>query len=179
MRIGLVYLRPRQVVYVRRSGLYRTSSAQAWAEMFAWLARHKLREHVTCSYGLAVDHPGLVAPQSCRYDACIEIPEGFANVRTDGLSFQTLPGGAFARIRHVGPYGDLRPAIVSIRDEWLPTQPRLGLDRRRPLLIIYLDDPERREGAKLRADICIPVNARHDEAVPRVPHPECTLTRPM
>lgn len=168
MRIGLVYLRPRRVVYVRRTGPTGVASAEAWAVMLDWVKRQGMRQKLGCVYGLVARDQEQIDSKTCRYDACIEIPDGFEHIRTDGVSTQMLPGGAFARVRHVGPYDHVRNAIVNVRDKWIGTEPQLALDRRRPLLIAFLDDPERRESAKLRCDVCVPVRADQEDAIGRV-----------
>jgi AraC family transcriptional regulator len=168
VRVALVYLRPRQVGFVRTNGPYKASSVEAWAVMSQWLDRHDLHGQVGCRYGLALDDPHHIDADKCRYDACVELPSGFENLKTDGLAFQTLPGGAFARIRHVGPYSKVRSSIAKVRDDWLPHQPRLLADRRRPLLVAYLDDPKTRDSKKLRCDVCVPVRTHHDDIASRL-----------
>lgn len=163
MRAGLVYLRPKQVVFVRSTGPYAVSSLAAWSGMLSWIDRHNLTRDAGCGYGLQVDDPNATSPQHCRYDACITLPDGFIAPRDDTLPFQTLPGGAFARIRHVGPYDTARTSIARVRDQWLSGQPHLLADRRRPLLTIYLDHPNRREAGSLRCDVCVPVRTEHEE----------------
>jgi AraC family transcriptional regulator len=167
VRVSLVYLRPRLVGFVRSQGPYASSSAQAWQALRDWLDRHDLTGKTGCGYGLALDHPQQVAPENCRYEACIDLPAGYENLKTDGLSFQTLPGGAFARIRHVGPYNKVRASVALVRDTWLPDQPRLLADRRRPLLIVYLDDPKTCAANKLRCDVCVPVRTHHEDIMKR------------
>ena len=164
MRVALVYLRPRRVGFVRVNAPAATAGVEAWAEVTAWLERHKLSSQITCGYGLALD---TADTGSCRYDACIELPDGYENLKADSLAFQHLPGGAFGRIRHVGPYNKLGSSIAKVRDKWLPEQPRLLIDRRRPVLVVYLDDPKTRESSKLRCDVCVPVRTYHDEALGR------------
>jgi AraC family transcriptional regulator len=164
VRVALVYLRPRRVGFVRLHGPSKTVGSQAWAEMTAWLKRHSLVEQITCGYGLALD--GVVDQQS-RYDACVELPDGYENLKVDSLPFQHLPGGAFARIRHIGSYRTIDKAVLTVKEQWLPDQPRLLLDRRRPLLVVYLDQPASRESSKLRCDVCVPVRTHHDDAISR------------
>ena len=166
MRVALVYLRPRRVGFVRLHGPSKTVGAQAWAEMTIWLKRHNLTEQITCGYGLTLDDLGKVGEQS-RYDACVELPDGYENLKADSLAFQHLPGGAFARIRHVGSYRTIDSVVVTVKEQWLPEQPRLLLDRRRPLLVVYLDEPASRDVSKLRCDVCIPVRTHHDDAITR------------
>ena len=135
----------------------------AWAAMLAWIDRNRLVKEVTCGYGLALDHPQSTTPEDCRYDACVALPDGFIAPREDALPLQTLPGGAFARVRHVGSYNTVRQSITRVRDEWLAGQPNLLPDLRRPLLTIYLDHPHRQNVEQLRCDVCIPVRTEHED----------------
>ncbi len=167
VRAGLVYIRPKLVGFVRSHGPYAQSSAHAWRGMAAWLDRHDLRRQIAVSYGLCLDPPDTVNAQDCRYDACVEVPPDYQAIKSDGIAFQMLPGGAFARMRHVGPYTTVRSTIARVRDEWLVAQTRLLLDRRRPLLVIFLDDPDVRAAQTLRCDVCVPVRTHHEEALPR------------
>ena len=136
--------------------------------MLDWATRNGMRQQMGCVYGLVGGDPRQTDPKMCRYDACIEIPEGFEHVNTDGVSLQLLPSGAFARVRHVGPYDEVRNSIDGVGEEWAKTQPQLILDRRRPLLIVFLDDPQKRDAAKLRSDVCVPVRADNEDAISRV-----------
>jgi AraC family transcriptional regulator len=167
VRAGLVYLRPKLVGFVRATGPYSESSGKAWASLKDWLERHNLSSQVTTGFGLHLDAPSRVDPASCRYEACVELGPEYQNLRTDGLAFQTLPGGAFARIRHVGPYETVRTSIIKLREEWLPAQPRLLPDRRRALMVVYLDDAKKRSASKLRCDVCIPVRTHYEDALGR------------
>lgn len=167
MRAGLVYFRPKLVGFVRCHGPYKDSSADAWRLMSAWLGRHNLRSHISASYGLCLDPPDTVTVKDCRYDACVEVPPEYQAIKSDGIAFQMLPGGAFARKRHLGPYANVRSTIAQVRDEWLAQQTRLLADRRRPLLVIFLDDPQLRAPDKLRCDVCVPVRTHHEDAFAR------------
>lgn len=167
MRAGLVYLRPKQVVFVRSTGPYAASSVDAWDKMLAWIDRHNLTRDIGCGYGLALDHPGSTVPEDCRYDACITLPDGFIAPRDDSLPFETLPGGAFARIRHTGSYETVRSSITLVRDQWLSSQPHLLADRRRPLMTIYLGHPKLLDVESLRCDVCVPVRTGYEEPFKR------------
>lgn len=164
MRVGVVYMKPRQVAYVRRTGLYRDSSVQAWDAMMTWATRNGVRQLLTCAYGLTLENSDSGSSEGCRYDACIELPAGFPPGNASALSVQTLPGGAFARVRHLGPYSEANSSVRMLREQWLAQQPNLKLDRRRPVMIIYLDDPMLRAAETLRCDVCVPVAIGCDEA---------------
>ncbi|MEQ1696378.1 MAG: GyrI-like domain-containing protein [Hyphomicrobiaceae bacterium] len=169
-------MRPKQVVFVRSLGAYGASSQVAWKEMLAWIARQKIRPQIDCGYGVAHDYPGSTAAGDCRYDACIVLPEGFVSPRDDTLPFQTLPGGAFARMRHVGSYQTVRSSIALVRDRWLAKQPNLLADRRRPLMTVYFDNPGERPNDGLRCDVCIPVRTDHEDAFKRTKFTEVRAT---
>jgi AraC family transcriptional regulator len=165
VRIGLVYLKPRQVAFVSSHGPYETASQSAWKELFAWCSRNKLRANARFGYGLAQDHADVKASTG-RYDACIELPEGFMSAKHDSLPMQTLPGGAFARSRHVG-LDDVSSVIGSVRDSWLASQDTLVVDRRRPLLVVYLYNRQLQSHDILCCDVCIPVRTQHDDVYAR------------
>jgi len=165
--VNLVYIRPRQVAFVRTFGRYATAADRAWAVMLEWLDVRGLAIRTPCGFGLAHDNPGTVASQSCRYDACVELPPDFVENLSDGVSFQMLPGGAYARIRHIGPYADVGSAIGVIRDSWLSDQDSLTIDRRRPFLFSFFDDPRATDPASLRCDVCVPVRAPCEDVIPR------------
>jgi AraC family transcriptional regulator len=162
-RIGLVYLRPRRVAFVRAYGPYSNASQQAWDVLLAWLDRQNLKSHLSCGFGLAYDNPRRTTDDGCRYDACVELPDHYAELMSDGLAFQMLPGGAFARARHVGPHDTVKDSVTRIRDTWLPDQPHLVVDRTRPFLFCYLDDPRSCAHDDLRSDVCLPVKTPAEE----------------
>lgn len=168
-------MRPKQVVFVRSIGPYGISSRTAWKGMFAWIARQNIRQQIDCGYGLAHDFPGSTPAEDCRYDACIALPEGFVSPRDDMLPVQTLPGGAFARMRHVGSYQTVRSSVALVRDRWLAKQSNLLADRRRPLLTVYFDNPVEYSNESLRCDVCIPVRTSHEDAFKRTKFTEAKV----
>ena len=156
--IGMVYLRPVQVVYFRVTGPYATSSEKAWGEMFGWLDRHGLRQQTGRGYGLQRDNPRQVGHDACRYDACVEVPDSIDVSTLESVLMQKLPGGAYARQRHVGSYDEVRHVIVGLRDHWMSSN-NLVVDARRPLVTIYLSNPDITDKLQLKADVCLPVTA--------------------
>lgn len=160
-KAGLVYLRPVPVVYFRAIGPYATTVNAAWSSMFAWLDNFDLRKSAGRGYGLARDNPRVVGHEKCRYDACIEMPADLDPAALEHVLTQRLPGGAYARQRHVGHYENIRNVIVEMRDTWAPTA-GLSIDSRRPIVTIYLSDPADVGPAQLKADVCLPVSAGAD-----------------
>lgn len=160
-KAGLVYLRPVPVVFFRVQGPYATSVNAAWGQMFDWLEKHDLRSTAGRGYGLARDNPRVVGHDKCRYDACVEIPADLSPAALEAVMTQRLPGGAYARQRHVGQFESIRDVIVEMRDNWAPTA-GLSIDLKRPIVTIYLTDPANVDPTQLKADVCMPVTTGAD-----------------
>lgn len=156
---GLVYLRPTRLVYVRACGRYRNTIPASWDKMLNWLDRNGLRSPVGHGYGLARDNPNIVAPEACRYDACVELDPLFEERAARELAIQTLPGGSHIRLRKKGDYADMTRTVISLHSTFEAPN-GLRMDDRRPIVSIYLDDPRRIDVNDLRADLCVPVSAR-------------------
>lgn len=158
MSTGFVYLRPLNVAVVRAKGPYGESAAAAWKTMFDWLYESGVINSVGTGYGLLLDDPRAVASEQCRYEACIELAEEYRARIPEVFTVRRLPGGAYARTRHIGGVKGLSHAISKLRNEWMPTQ-GLMIDPRRPVIEIYLDNPNDVPLDKQRVDICMPVTA--------------------
>jgi AraC family transcriptional regulator len=155
MSTMFVYLRPKKVAYCRAHGAYAISSVEAWAELFEWLEREGLRNPAGRGFGLMRDDPRIVPPSRCRYDGCIELPPGAEHNLPRQIGIQTLPGGAYARERHVGLSG-LSDTITRLRDEWAPAN-GLAVDPKRPFMEIFYDDPMVVPAEERMIDVCVPV----------------------
>lgn len=156
MKPSIVYLRPTYLVSYRAVGPYEESASAAWTLMFDWLDAHKLRGKVGRGFGFAHDDPRVTPPERCRYDACIDVPDGVSPATFEHMMPQRLPGGAYYRHRHVGSHSGISAAIRSIREMGI-MRSGLMLAKGRPLLEIYLDDPKFCAREKLRTDLCLPV----------------------
>lgn len=152
---GFVYLRPVMVAYVRVRGPYTVSSREAWAKVFAWLHDSGMWREVGCGYGLMRDDPKTVAPENCRYEACIELLHGFEGGLPEDFALQRIPGGTYFRARHIGT--GQSETLKRLRDEEVPAK-GFKVDAKRPFLEVYFDDPGRVAPDKARIDICIPVS---------------------
>ena len=158
MNTGFVYLRPLTVAAVRAQGPYAVSAAAAWKDMFDWLHRSGFIRQIGTGYGLLLDDPRAVSSAACRYDACVTLLDEFRHLVPENFSIRRLPGGAYARRRHTGGVVGLSHTISQLRNEWMPSQ-GLVVDSRRPVIEIYLDNPEDVAIEKQRIDICMPVTA--------------------
>ena len=163
MALGLVYLRPARMVFVRATGPYESSIPRAWDKMFAWLEKSGIDNPVGRGFGLARDNPANVGTENCRYDACVDVRPQYEERAHRELGLLTLPGGSYLRRRTSGDYAKMRVAVPQLYADF---EAPIGLrfDDKRPLVVIYLDDPRRFEPAELRADICLPVSAKPAKA---------------
>lgn len=161
MQLNYVYLRPSHLIGFRADGPYQQTTQVAWQKMFDWLRMHGLRGTVKRGFGMAFDDPRLVPAERCRYQACIDLPEGLPASAWANMTPQSLPGGAYLRYRHVGSHSGISSVISTIRDSWCSGS-GVVLAPRRPLVEIYLDDPLFCQPEKLRTDLCLPVAFEHE-----------------
>lgn len=163
----LLYLRPIRLVHVRETGRYCDTIPKAWTQLFQWLDANGLKASLGRGYGLAHDNPAFAGGQNCRYDACVEIRSNVEDKAFRDLSVRTLPGGAYACRRLSGSYDLMRAAVQNVHSEFVPL-PGLCFDKSRPVVSIYVDNPNYFVAGDLRADICVPVIADDDYAALRL-----------
>jgi AraC family transcriptional regulator len=157
----LLYLRPSRLVYVRETGPYDRAIPKAWDRLLSWLDGRGLYKNMGRGYGLARDNPADVGAENCRYDACIEVSADFEDRATRELGLATLAGGAYACRRLTGDYDRVRSVVSGVHADFRPVA-GLGVDRLRPVVTIYFDNPDVYKACDLRADICMPVMALDD-----------------
>lgn len=158
VRTGFVYLRPLNVAACRVAGPYSESSAAAWGKVFDWLNSSGLIRQIGTGYGLLLDDPRETPPEKCRYEACVELLDEARGVVPAEFNVRRLPGGAYARQRHVGGVAGLAQTISKLRNEWAPEYGVI-VDKRRPVIEIFLDNPNLVPVERQRVDVCMPVTA--------------------
>lgn len=158
MKSGLVYLRPSRLAYVRVTGPYAESAPRAWDRMLGWLDSNRLATSIERGYGMMRDDPGVVAPEQCRFDACVDLNPLFEERAVRELGAQILPGGTYVRTRLAGNARSLCSEVLGFYAKFNAPQ-GLRFDGRRPMVTIFLEDPRRYNAEDLRADVCIPVSA--------------------
>jgi AraC family transcriptional regulator len=161
----LLYLRPAKLIYVRETGPYERTIPRAWDRLLNWLDDRGLYKTLGRGYGLARDNPKDVGFNSCRYDACIEVTSELEDRAICEVGLATLPGGAYACRRLTGDYDQIRSVVSTVYSEFEPV-PGLRMDESRPVVTIYVDNPNTYKESDLRADICMPVTALDDVLVP-------------
>lgn len=104
--------------------------------------------------GVGHDNPNITPVEKVRFDVCLSVPEPF---QADGdIGFQTLPGGHFATITYIGPWGEGLEQAYGILFQQLMQKENIeiiGL----PAVEIYRTTRINPEYALNQTDIYIPV----------------------
>lgn len=143
----------RNIIFVRRTGDYITSSSKAWSAVCGYAFPRGLVGPDAKFIGISRDDPKITASDQLRYDACITVdrpvkPEGEVGV-------STLPGGKVAVFLHRGPYAELHRTYDAIYGAWLPASGQELAEH--SCYEIYLNTPEETAPADLLTEICIPL----------------------
>lgn len=119
MEIRLVDLPPVLVACLRYTGPYGPALGDFWRDSFIpWLQQQQL-DGPTC-YGIGLDDPTTTPPAQCRYDACVEVPEGFH--ASAPCMLMTLPGGRYAIAGFRGDARDIGAAWMDMCTRLVPAQ---------------------------------------------------------
>ena len=154
MKIELKTLPEVRVAYMRHVGPYGDSGiTRTWQRFAAWCGEHGLMEPRRTMYGVSHDNPDVTPPAKCRYDACIEVGEGF---RPEGeIGVQTVGGGRYACTEFTGPSTEIHTAWMNLCD-WLPDsgyQPADGA----PIEIYGRDFEMDEKTGAFNCTLCMPV----------------------
>jgi AraC family transcriptional regulator len=117
MQVNIIDRQPTTVAYFRHVGPYGASVSNFWQQtVYPWLATNNLLGNPR--FGISHDDPSVTAPDKCRYDACVELPEGF--VGTGKHLTTIIPGGKYAVSRFKGGVAEIGQAWATLLREWLP-----------------------------------------------------------
>ncbi|WP_034303356.1 GyrI-like domain-containing protein [Herbaspirillum sp. RV1423] len=117
MNLRIVELPPARVAFLRHTGPYGPALGDFWRDTFIpWLQANHL-DGPTC-YGVGLDDPSSTPPEQCRYDACVEVPDGF--VADSPAQVVTLPGGRYAVADFRGNARDIGAAWMKMCGEQMP-----------------------------------------------------------
>ncbi|MGG4467096.1 GyrI-like domain-containing protein [Paenibacillus alvei] len=83
------------VAYMRQIGQYGRRNEQLMKKFKGWLKANNLLNQKSSILGIAQDNPLLTAPQDCRYDTCLIVPQGFVTDREE-VKTGHMSGGKYA-----------------------------------------------------------------------------------
>ncbi len=152
MDVKIEHLDPLRVAFVRHIGPYH-EVGKAWETLCTQLGKEGLLGPDSRFVGVCYDDPEVTAPEKIHYDACVTVDENFEPQGEVGV--QTLPGGTFAVLTHIGPYDRLNQTYAELFGRWLPSSGREL--RSEPSLEFYMNDPESTEPEDLLTDIYAPL----------------------
>ncbi|CAN7704160.1 GyrI-like domain-containing protein [Pseudoduganella sp. LjRoot289] len=117
MEVNVIDIPPTKVAYLRYTGPFGPAIGDFWRDVFnPWQQAHGLDGRTT--YGVAQDDPGTTPPERCRYDACVEVDEGY--VAEAPAATDVLPGGRYAATRYRGNGSDIGAAWGAFYSQALP-----------------------------------------------------------
>lgn len=153
MNVTLIDRAPQRVAYLRHTGPYGEPLARFWQQQVGpWLVADGLLGQAR--YGISHDDPSITEPALCRYDACVEVPDGYT---PSGAALITmLPGGRYASMPFHGTTAETKAAWTRLLRDWLPAS-RLQLDNR-PSFEYYPRGAAYDETTcRFECQLCIPV----------------------
>jgi AraC family transcriptional regulator len=162
--LQIVTRAPARIAYMRHIGPYGASVGKFWGERFVpFMVAHRFIGRTR--YGIGHDDPSITAPDKCRYDACVEVPDDFslsANQPVDrGVVIATLPGGRFVSGRFEGTPDAIGAAWMWLFRTWMPQNGHVpGSPEQGPCFEHY--GPQARwdqATGRFDCDLCVPVAA--------------------
>ena len=141
------------VAYLRHLGVYGPAIGLFWMNTVApWMATNNL--YGRDRFGISLDDPGVTSPAQCRYDACVESPEGETLSGDPGR--KVIPGGKYAALAFAGTGAEIGAAWDAMLRDWLPGS-GLQLDAR-PFFEHYpVDGRYDPKTGSFTCNICVPV----------------------
>lgn len=74
-----------RIAYIRQIGPYGQNNVQTMEKLKIWANSNSLLDEQSIILGIAQDNPELVDPETCRYDACLVIPDNYC-INEDSIS---------------------------------------------------------------------------------------------
>jgi AraC family transcriptional regulator len=150
----IVEIEPIEVLYVRKTGDYKTSAEQAWNAIVDFAYNNDLSGKVKTRYGIAHDNPSVINNDEIRYDACLEVNDKFIGPQGE-VQAKQISAGKYAVFLHNGSYELLGEIYKNIGD-WIVES---GIELRdEPQIHKYLDlDPRKTKPENLKTEIYVPI----------------------
>jgi AraC family transcriptional regulator len=118
MRVKVVDFPSTRVAFLRNVGPLGATVGKFWADtVFPWMAANGLSDRPR--YGIGLDDPMTTEPAKLRYDACVEVPDGFVAKPPAGIT--VLPGGRYAVRSFKGTPATIGTAWMEVFRDWLPS----------------------------------------------------------
>jgi AraC family transcriptional regulator len=113
-----------RVAYMRHVGRYGSPRiTDMWRRFASWCATRGLTSQPRRMFGIAQDNPNITPATHTRYDACIEVDDGFQPTGGGGgggVGVQMIRGGTYACTPFFGNAGQIQAAWVEFLGKSLP-----------------------------------------------------------
>ena len=155
MNVTIATLPAARIAYLRHIGPYGHAVARFWLQVaMPWIFAHGLDKRPR--YGIGRDDPCITAPDKCRYDVGVPVPDDYVAPAPAGIDM--LPGGRYAVARFHGTVDDIAGAYTELLRDWLPAS---GFQADgRPVLEYYPEDARYDPATGMfECDLCLPVRA--------------------
>ena len=155
LSVIIVKLEPVRVAFMRHLGPYH-EVGNTWEQLTLLLGRHGWLGGDTRFFGICHDDPAVTPPDRIRYDACVTVNGKFRAAGEIGV--QTIPGGDYAVMTHLGPYERLGDSYAKLLGQWIP---RSGRELRlTPCFEEYFNSPADTAPEELITDINAPLQTK-------------------
>jgi AraC family transcriptional regulator len=125
------------VAYMRWVGRYGADTIPAlWERFITWMEKRGLLTSDCLKLGIAHDSPRVIAPEQCRYDACVVVGQDFET--DESVSVTDLPDWKVGMTEFVGTASEVRGA----GDELWTSLVESGRKPGSPFIEIYRGNPE-------------------------------------
>lgn len=152
IEVKVVSVDPIKVIACRHVGPH-TGLSEAFGDLYSWAEKAGLVKNLKGIYGIPVDDPRGMPEKECRFDCCFDFG---AHVKAKKPNRkETLGGGLYAVLRHLGHYDGLEEKYDVLYGRWLETS---GYSlREAPFYNHYLQDPETLPPEQWETDIHLPI----------------------
>ncbi len=86
MTLKIEHIAPCSMAYIRHTGPYGPGNAETMERLKHWAKSRNLMNGHSVILGIAQDNPQMIPPETCRYDACILLPDGSPDGSSGGGS---------------------------------------------------------------------------------------------
>jgi AraC family transcriptional regulator len=146
-------IKPKKVVYVRRTGAYLKSAPEAFSVIMQFVCKNQLIKNDSECIGVCYNDPKITDVEKIMYDACVTIDQ---DIKPQGeIGVQTIAGGKYVIFSHQGPYETLGEAYSYIYSNWLSENKKIPRDI--PVFEKYLNSPQTTKPKDLKTEIYIPI----------------------
>ncbi len=157
IEIKISSLEPFKVVAARHLGPHQ-GLFESYGKFFAFAEKAGWIESFKGIYGIPIDDPRETEEDQCRFDCCFEFGP---DVEPDApYRDESLGGGLFAVLRHIGHYDGLDEKYNYLYGSWLESSGYWL--RSAPLYNHYVQDPDSVPPEEWETDIYLPIQEAND-----------------